>query len=171
MSEKKSPAAESTEADPNEQQIVIFRLGAELYGIDIELVREIIRRQEITRGLRAAPGLLGVINLRGQVTPVMALGKMLELPLAEQTSDTRIVVVDVDGRDIGMVVDEVTKVIRFSSDVVDPLPMSLNTSDVTYVHGIARLEEDLTILLDIKRVALDVDLGSLDQAAQLAGAA
>lgn len=142
---------------PVEQQIVVFHLGRERYGIDIDLVREIIRHQEVTRGPKAAPGLLGVINLRGQVTPVMALSILLDLPPSDLTSDTRIVVVDVDGRDIGMVVDEVTKVIRFSSDVVDPPPTTLTTSKVTHVHGIARLEEGLTILLDIKKVALTTD--------------
>lgn len=154
-------------SDPEERQVVVFRLGAERYGIEISLAREIIRDQEVTRGPKAARGLLGVINLRGQVIPVMGLDKLLDLPPAEKTNDTRIVVVDVDGRDMGMVVDEVTKVVRFMSDVVDPLPATFK-SDVTYVHGIARLEEGLTILLDIKRVALDVDTGSVLELADAA---
>lgn len=153
---------------PSEQQIVVFRLGRERYGINIELAREIIRDRAITQGPKVAPGLLGVIDLRGQVTPVMALNTLLNLPPSEKSSETRIVVVDVAGRDIGVVVDEVSKVIRFNSDVVDPLPASMHTSEVNYVHGIARLEEGLTILLDIEKVVLDVDIGSIDR---LAGAA
>ena len=80
-------------------------------------------------------------------------------------------VVSVDGRDTGILADAAAKDVRPNSDVIDPLSMKLNTSDVACTHGIARVEEGLTILLDIKRVALDVDLGSLDQAAQLAEAA
>lgn len=145
---------------PVERQVVVFRLGQEQYGVEIELVREIIRDQEVTRGPKAAAGLQGVINLRGNVIPVMGLDTLLGLPPSAKSNDTRIVVVDVDGRDIGMVVDEVTRVERFMSDVVDPLPATFK-SDITYVHGIARLGEDLTILLDIKKVALDVDARSV----------
>ena len=77
-------------------------------------------------------------------------------------------VVDVNGRDIGMVVDEVIEVVRFASDLVDPIPMSMRVPKATYVNGIARLEDGLTILLDIERIALDVDLSSLNQPAEAA---
>ena len=170
MPEQNSLNTKPAESGPSEKQIVVFRLGSERFGIVIELVREILRHQEVTHVPKAAAGLLGVIDLRGQVTPVMALDTRLQLPPSERTSDSRIMVVDVDGREIGMVVDEVIEVVRFASDLVDPIPMSMRVSRATYVNGIARLEEGLTILLDIERIALDVDLSSLDQAAQLAEA-
>ena len=151
---------DSAASAPTERQIVIFRMGIELFGIDIDLVREIIRHQNVTRAPKAATGLLGVINLRGQATPVMALDTLLSLSSSSQTKDTRIVVVDIDGRHIGMVVDEVTKVVRFSPDVVSALPPTFS-SETAYVHGIARLDEGLTILLDIEKVALDVDTGPM----------
>ena len=171
MPEQNSLNTKPAESGPSEKQIVVFRLGSERFGIVIELVREILRHQEVTHVPKAAAGLLGVIDLRGQVTPVMALDTRLQLPPSERTSDSRIMVVDVDGREIGMVVDEVIEVVRFASDLVDPIPMSMRVSRATYVNGIARLEEGLTILLDIERIALDVDLSSLDQPAEAAEAA
>ena len=170
MTKQHSMNPKPTESGPSEKQIVVFRLGSERFGIVIELVREILRHQEVTHVPKAATGLLGVIDLRGQVTPVMALDTRLQLPPSERTSDSRIMVVDVDGREIGMVVDEVIEVVRFASDLVDPLPVSMGGSRGTDGNGLARVEGGLTILRDIGRMALDGDLSSLDQAAQLAEA-
>ncbi len=163
MAKQDTQEKNSLDVDTSEQQIVVFRLGPERFGIDIELVREILRHQEVTRVPNAAAGLMGVIDIRGKVTPVIALDSKLQLPASERTQDSRIMVVDVDGRDIGMVVDEVSEVVRFEANLVDPIPKSMHASGAAFVRGIARLEEGLTILLDIEQIAVGLDTDALDR--------
>ena len=89
-----------------ERQIVLFDLNKEAYGVDISQVRE------ITRVPRVPEFVEGVINLRGKVNPVVDLRARFSMPSTERTDEHGIVVVDVDGQDIGMVVDAVTEVSR-----------------------------------------------------------
>ena len=105
--------------ETDELQLVIFDLAAETYGVDIGSVREIIRMQETTKVPRTPDFVEGVINLRGKVIPVIDLRKRFGFKRAEATKDTRIVVVDIDGNDIGVVVDAVTEVLRLAADAVE----------------------------------------------------
>ena len=142
--------------EQEELQLVIFDLAQENYGVDIIVVREIIRMQEITSVPKAPAFVNGVINLRGKVIPVVDLRQRFELEEAEHTKDSRIVVVDINGQDIGMVVDAVTEVMRIPTSSVEP-PSSIVTSmDSDYLQGIAKLESQLVILLDLSRVFEDV---------------
>ncbi len=134
-----------------EKQLVVFDLADEGYGVDIGSVREIIRMQEITRVPRAPDFVEGVINLRGRVIPVIDLRKRFGFNIADLTKDTRIVVVDIGGRDIGVVVDAVTEVLRLSADKVEPASSVITTSDSEYLLGIAKLEGRLIILLDLQQ--------------------
>ena len=134
-----------------EKQLVVFDLADEGYGVDIGSVREIIRMQEITKVPRAPDFVEGVINLRGRVIPVIDLRKRFGFDATEMTKDTRIVVVDIGGQDIGVVVDAVTEVLRLSADKVEPASSVITTVDSEYLLGIAKLEERLIILLDLQQ--------------------
>ncbi len=135
----------------DERQLVVFDLADEAYGVNIGSVREIIRMQEITRVPRTPDYVEGVINLRGKVIPVIDMRKRFGFPAAERTKDTRIVVIDIGGADIGATVDAVSEVLRLSSDAIEP-PMSvITTADSDYLLGIAKLETRLIILLDLQR--------------------
>ncbi len=136
----------------SEQQLVVFDLATEAYGVDIGAVREIIRLQDITRVPRTPDFVEGVINLRGKVIPVVDLRKRFMLPVAEQTDDNRIVVVDIGGQDIGVVVDAVTEVLRILSESVQAPSSVITTTDSDYLMGICKLESRLIILLDLERV-------------------
>ena len=92
---------ETATVELGEKQLVIFDLAEETYGVDIGSVREIICIQEITKVPRTPEFVEGVINLRGKVIPVIALRKRFGFHQAEATKDTRIVVVDIGGTDIG----------------------------------------------------------------------
>jgi len=140
-----------------EKQLVIFDLAAETYGVDIGSVREIIRMQEITKVPRTPDFVEGVINLRGKVIPVIDLRKRFGFQDTEATKDTRIVVVDIDGNDIGVVVDAVTEVLRLSGDAVEPPTGVITTTDSDYLLGIAKLESRLIILLDLQKALLAMD--------------
>src|SRR5260221_11419095 len=103
-----------------ERQLVVFQLGAELYGVDIARVHEIIRLQTITRVPRAPSFVEGVINLRGKVIPVVDLRRRFGLPLADHTRATRTVVVEIGDQVVGIIVDSVSEVLRVSTATIEP---------------------------------------------------
>ena len=148
----------------SEQQLVVFDLDSEAYGVDIGAVREIIRLQEITRVPRTPDFVEGVINLRGKVIPVVDLRKRFMLPVAEQNDDNRIVVIDIGGQDIGVVVDAVTEVLRILSESVEPPSSVITTADSDYLMGICKLESRMIILLDLERVLSEEEKSVLEDA-------
>ena len=150
----------------SEQQLVVFDLASEAYGVDIGAVREIIRMQDITKVPRTPEFVEGVINLRGKVIPVVDLRKRFMLPVAEQNDDNRIVVVDIGGQDIGVVVDAVTEVLRILSDSVEPPSSVITTTDSDYLMGICKLESRMIILLDLERVLSDDEKNVLENATE-----
>ena len=140
----------SADKSQAERQLVVFSLNTELYGVDINVVREIIRLQKLTNIPQTPSYVEGVINLRGSVTPVIDLRKRLDLQVRDATTDTRIVVVDVRNQNIGIIVDQVTEVLRISSDAIEPTSAIVTATDSDYILGIAKLEDRLIILLDLE---------------------
>ncbi len=132
-----------------EMQLVVFELGDESYGVDISRVQDINRMQEITEIPHAPESVVGVINLRGRVIPVIDLRKRFGLPEAVHTKDTRIVVVHLEGNLIGVIVDAVSQVLRIPADIVEPPSPVLAGVDSKYLRGIAKLDDKLVILLDL----------------------
>lgn len=149
----------------DEQQLVVFDLALESYGVDISAVREIIRLQEITQVPRTPEFVEGVINLRGKVIPVIDLRRRFGLTVGEENKDNRIVVVDIGGQDIGVIVDAVTEVLRISSELVEPPSSLITTSESGYLLGIAKLDGRMIILLDLQEVLSEVEQGSLEDLA------
>lgn len=135
-----------------EEQLVVFELANEVYGVAISRVQEIIRMTTITRLPRAPEFVEGVINLRGKVIPVVDLKKRFGLQEGERTKASRIVVVDVGDHTIGMVVDAVSEVLRVPSGAVEPPSPVVTTIESDYIRGIAKLEGRLIILLDLDKV-------------------
>ena len=144
----------------DEQQLVVFDLSTESYGVDIGEVREIIRLQEITKVPRTPEFVEGVINLRGGVIPVIDLRKRFDLPIADETRDNRIVVVD-----IGVIVDAVTEVLRLSIGSIEPPASVITTAESEYLLGIAKLDDRLIILLDLKQVLTEAEQSELEEVA------
>ena len=134
------------------QQLVIFSLAEESYGVDIGTVSEIIRLQEITRVPRTPTFVEGVINLRGKVIPVVNLRTIFYLPAAEQTRESRIVVVDLGGQQTGIMVDAVTEVLRIAAESVEPPSSVITGADSDYLLGIAKVEGKMITLLDLEKV-------------------
>jgi purine-binding chemotaxis protein CheW len=149
-------------ASGEERQLVVFQLGAELYGVDIARVHEIIRLQSITRVPRAPSFVEGVINLRGKVIPVVDLRRRFGLPIAEHSRATRTVVVEIGDQVVGIIVDSVSEVLRVSTSTVEPPSPVVAGIDSEYLHGIAKLPERLVILLDLDRVLAREERRALD---------
>ncbi len=146
----------NTSAD-SETLLVVFDLAAEFYGVDIGDVREIIRMQTITHVPGAPQFVEGVINLRGRVVPVVDLRKRLDLQVNEQTKESRVVVVDIAGRDVGVIVDGVNEVLRIPLSAVEPPSTMITDAGSDFLRGIARLEDKLIILLDLSKVLATID--------------
>jgi purine-binding chemotaxis protein CheW len=150
-----------------ERQLVVFDLADEVYGVEINTVREIIRMQAVTT-VPDAPGFVeGVMNLRGNVIPVVDLRRRFNLPAGEKTAATRVVVVDINGEGIGVIVDAVTEVLRITESSIEPASSVVTTEDSYYIRGIAKLTDRLLILLDIEK-ALGEEAGRTNEAAPAA---
>jgi len=146
-----------------EIQLVVFQLAGETYGVDINHVQEIIRMQNITEIPRTPDFIEGVINLRGRVIPVIDLHKRFNLPLADATQNTRIMVVELDQMTVGMIVDSVSEVLRLPAASIEPPPPMISGVDVAYLEGVGKWNERLIILLDLNRVLRESEKQELQQ--------
>jgi purine-binding chemotaxis protein CheW len=124
--------------------------------------------QDITKVPGAPPFVEGIINLRGNVIPVVDLRKRFALEVSERNRDNRILVVDIGGQDIGVVVDAVTEVLRIASDSVEPPSTVITTADSVYLLGIVKLEGRLVILLDLEKVLTETEKNALTETAAIA---
>lgn len=144
-----------------EDQLVVFRLVNDLYGVNIGDVQGIIKMQEVTTVPMAEDYVEGVINLRGAVLPVIDIRRRFCLPGSEHTKDTRIVVVNAGGTEVGLVVDEVTGVQTASQENIEPPSPVVTTVDSTFIRGIAKIGESLVILLDLTKVLTQQEKAAL----------
>ncbi len=135
-----------------EQQLVVFELANELYGVNIAAVESIIKVQAITQLPHTPPYVKGVINLRGSVLPVLDLRARFGLEAKENSKQTRIMIVTLGNIKAGIVVDGVSEVLRISDETVEALPAMLNSVDSAFLKGIVRQENRLIILLELNRV-------------------
>ena len=133
-------------------QVVSFRLANEEYGIEITKVQEIILVGEITRVPQTAAYIKGLINLRSTVIPIVDLRLRFSMAEEAYTDETRIMVMNVGGKTIGIVVDAVSEVLRISKEQVAPPPPTVGGLGRDYLTGLAKLEKRLLILLDVDRL-------------------
>ena len=147
-----------------EEQLVVFDLANEVYGVDISRVQEIIRMQAITRVPGAPPFVEGVINLRGKIIPVIDLHRRFGLQAAQPGKSSRIVVVETEGFVIGMIVDAVSEVLRVSPTCIEPPSPIVTGIDSDYIRGIAKIEGRLVILLRLDKVLTGEQMATLETA-------
>lgn len=140
-------------------QLVSFRLAQEEYGVEITKVQEIILMGEITRVPQTPDYIKGLINLRSTVIPIVDLRLRFGLAQEAASDETRIMVVNVAGKTIGIIVDAVSEVLRISKEQIAPPPTVAGLGR-EYLTGLVKLENRLLILLDIDKI-----LGSEEAAA------
>jgi purine-binding chemotaxis protein CheW len=134
------------------RQFLTFALGGEEYGVEILKVQEIRGYAPITPIPNTPPHVMGVMNLRGAIIPVVDLRRTLAMPAAEYTAFTVIVVVTVGTRVMGMIVDAVSDVLDIARADIQATPDFGTQVDARFIHGMARTAGKLVILLDIDRV-------------------
>ena len=133
-------------------QLVSFQLDQEEYGIEITKVQEIILMGEITRVPQTPVFVKGLINLRNTVIPIVDLRRRFGMDETETTDETRIMVVNVAGKTIGIIVDAVNEVLRVSQDQIAPPPPTVAGLGREYLTGLVKFEKRLLIVLDIDRI-------------------
>jgi len=136
-------------------QLVSFRLEQEEYGIEITKVQEIILMGEITRVPQTPSFIKGLINLRSTVIPVVDLRMRFSLDQEVVSDETRIMVVNVRGKTIGIIVDAVNEVLRIEKSRISPPPPTVAGLGREYLTGLIKLENRLLILLDIDKILDD----------------
>lgn len=150
-----------------ELQLAIFKIGDEEFGVEISQVIEIIKLIAITPIPKAASFVEGVIDLRGRILAVIDLAKRLNLKSHLRSEKTRIVVVEVDGKIIGMVVDEVTEVLRLSSENIESVPQVIGSAiEHSCIKGVGKLGGGrLLILIDLAKVLSAEEIESIKEMA------
>jgi purine-binding chemotaxis protein CheW len=146
-------------------QLVSFRLAQEEYGIEITKVQEIILMGEITRVPQTPDYIKGLINLRSTVIPIVDLRLRFGLPCQDATDETRIMVVNVAGKTIGIIVDAVSEVLRISDEQIAPPPATVAGLGREYLTGLVKLENRLLILLDIDKILGHEEAAAVEAAA------
>jgi purine-binding chemotaxis protein CheW len=149
-------------------QIVGLRVGRETLGLPISLVREIVRVPEITPVPNAPDHIEGVINLRGKIIAVVDLSKRFGEAAIERNSKSRIVVVEMDDRLVGLLVNSASEVLRLSPSEIEAPQNVFPNEEMSYVTGVGKLHDRLIIMLDLNRILQRVELQRLDEVADLA---
>jgi len=147
----------------NEQMIkaVIFQLNDEEYGVDVHQVQSIERMIHITRVPKMPDFVKGVINLRGVVTPIIDLKERFSIETTEYTDSTRIIIVQVDDKEVGLIVDSANDVIDIPTEKIEQPPEVVGKIESDYIRGVAKLDDRLLILLNLNKVLNAEELAAI----------
>ncbi|MFD0711293.1 chemotaxis protein CheW [Paenibacillus sp. GCM10027626] len=147
-----------------EMKVIVFGLGQEEYGIEVDKVRTIERMSPITRVPKTPAFVKGVINLRGVVLPIIDLRGRFGLEETEPTENTRIIIVAVGDLEVGFIVDAANDVIDLDRDSIDSPPEVVGGIRAKYLHGVARIGENrLLIMLNLSEVLNKNEIIQLEQ--------
>ena len=160
---------------PGSQQVLTFVLGSETYGVDILRVQEIRGWSSVTKIPHAPPHVLGVLNLRGSIVPIVDMRMQFNLERAEYTAITVIIVLSVQSRagrrDFGVVVDGVSDVVTVDQAQVKPAPDLGSRAATEHIRGLMPVSDRMVVLLDIDRLIGGQLPGTSDDSAHAAVAA
>jgi len=156
-------AAAGTVTEDKLNKYLTFALGSEEYGLEILKVREIIGLMEITRVPRMPEFVRGVINLRGKIIPVIDLRLKFGMNEQEDTKETCIIVVDLEGLLIGVVVDRVSEVLDIMENKIEETPDFGVNVDTEFILGVGKCNENVVMILDIAKVLTTDDINVLLQ--------
>ena len=132
--------------------LVTFRLGSGEYAIDIMQAKEIIKMEKITLIPNAPDFVEGVINLRGNIIPIIDLKKRFNLEETEGDKNTGIIIVKIEDVDMGIIIDSISKVVSISNSDIQPPPPMLSGIGQKYIKGVGKLEDKLLVVLDLEKL-------------------
>ncbi len=143
------------------KHLISFAVGAEEYGLELLRVKEVIRMRQVVRLPNAPAFMKGIINLRGDVIPIIDLRGRFGLESCEQTASTRIIVVEVREQLVGMVVDSSNEVVRVPASLIRPPALILRSGAPEFITGVAQLGDRLLILIDVDAVFSTDEIGQM----------
>ncbi|AFR70049.1 chemotaxis protein CheW [Brachyspira pilosicoli] len=141
----------------NSINLVTFRLGHNEYAIDIMQAKEIIKMEKITLIPNAPDYVEGVINLRGNIIPIVDLKKRFNLEENDGEKNTGIIIVKIDDVDMGIIIDAISKVVSIATSNIQPPPPMLSGIGQKYIKGVAKLEDKLLVVLDLEKLIVGDD--------------
>lgn len=133
------------------EQWLAFRVGEQMYGVEISSVREIVRTPEITPVPQSPPSVAGVMHRRGRIIPVIDLRKRLDCAVT-QSSKTRVLVTMLEGKLTGLLVDQASEVLKIAAAEIEPSPKLFGDEEEGFVTGIAKHRDKLVVLLDANKL-------------------
>jgi purine-binding chemotaxis protein CheW len=143
-----------------ELQVIAFSLGREMYGVDVHQIKEIIKVKECVKVPNAPDYVEGVINLRGQITPIINLRKVFGMEQHPMDENSRIIMVELESDVVGLIVDSVVGVVTTPlREVVKP-PVLAASGANTFITGIIRTEANLVILIDVVKLMNEVTVNN-----------
>lgn len=168
MTQPMQISGNNSQTEKNDENMAVheflaFTLGREEYGIDILKVQEIRGYEAVTRIANAPNFLKGVINLRGIIVPIVDMRIKFNLGVPTYDQLTVVIILNIDGRVVGMVVDSVSDVMTLLPEQVRPAPEMGTTFSGDYLIGLGTLEERMLILVDINKLMSSPEMGLVDQ--------
>lgn len=143
---------EDEEIDEGTTNLVTFRLGSGEYAIDIMQAKEIIKMEKITLIPNAPYFVEGVINLRGNIIPIIDLKKRFNLEESEGDKNTGIIIAKIEDVDMGIMIDSVSKVVSMANSDIQPPPSMLQGIGQRYIKGVGKMEDKLLVVLDLDKL-------------------
>lgn len=135
------------------KQYIVVKIGNEQYGIDIGYVDNIVRMQSITRVPKSQVYFKGIINLRGDIVPIMSIRVRMGLEDDVFTNSTRIIILKLEQQgELGVIVDEVREVVTLSMDKIEHVKINGQESRESFINGIGKNGEELISLLDLNSI-------------------
>lgn len=150
------------EDDVSFSSLVTFRLGSGEYAIDIMQAKEIIKMEKITLIPNSPSYIEGVINLRGNIIPIIDLKKRFLLEDSEGEKNSGIIIVKIDDIDMGIIIDSVSKVVSMSNSDIQPTPPVFLGIGQKYIKGVGKLDDKLLVILDLARLFTSDDENNIE---------
>jgi purine-binding chemotaxis protein CheW len=160
------PADSASQVD-DEIQLVTFSLGSEEFGMDILKVHEINRMMQVTKVPKAPRFILGVINLRGSIIPVVDLRKRFKMLPHEEDKKTRILIIEAMDRLICFIVDEIKEVMRINFNRIEPPPDMVAGIGCEYLRGVGKIDDRLINILEGSKLFNKNEMMAFEQVSQI----
>lgn len=151
-----------------ETQLVVFVMENEEFACGINSVREVLKMIKVTPLPRSLDFVEGVINMRGDVIPVIDLRKRFELPEAERTDESRIIIVEVEEQMVGLIVDSVREVISLDNKQIQEAPNQVAGGKTDLITGVGKVDDRMLIILDLDRILTSEEQIALDDVSRAA---
>jgi len=145
------------------RQLVVFKVGTEEFAADIMLTKEVVLMREITPVPGTESYVEGIMNLRGTLVPVLDFRKRLRARPTAAPAEQRIIIVQLEGRSAGLIVDGASEVIRVNDDLIEAVPDLISETGVGYVEGVISLKERFITLINLQKALSGEIVSALDE--------